>query len=79
MQFFILFKFKAKNKYPEIQLCMVGPDKDGTLTKCKHIAKQYKIAKNTFAAIDKKKWKTALKITRKAKDKNLHNLVNYLY
>jgi len=41
--------------------------------------KDFRIAKSTFEAIDKKKWKTALKLSKKAKDKSLYNLVNYLY
>ena len=41
--------------------------------------KDFKIAKAAFKAIDKKKWKTALKISKKAKDKSLHKLINYLY
>jgi glycosyltransferase involved in cell wall biosynthesis len=35
-----------KNKYPEINLCMVGPDKDGSLKDCKNIANEYDITKN---------------------------------
>ena len=41
--------------------------------------KDFNIAKSAFEAIDKKKWKTALKISKKAKDKSLYNLVSYLY
>ena len=41
--------------------------------------KDFKIAKSSFEAIDKKKWKKALKISKKSKDKTLYNLVNYLY
>lgn len=29
-----------KQKYPEVRLCMVGPDKDGSLQVCKELAKQ---------------------------------------
>ena len=41
--------------------------------------KDYKIAKNAFEAIDKKKWQTALKISKRSKDKTVYNLVNWLY
>ena len=41
--------------------------------------KDFKIAISAFEAIDKKKWKTALKISKKSRDKTLYNLVNYLY
>ncbi|MDC1476161.1 lytic transglycosylase domain-containing protein [Pelagibacteraceae bacterium] len=41
--------------------------------------KDFKIAKETFKAVDKRKWLTALKLAKKAKDKNLYNLINYLY
>ena len=41
--------------------------------------KDFKIAKSAFQAIDKKKWQTALKLSKKARDKSLYNLVNYLY
>ena len=41
--------------------------------------KDFKLAKKAFAAVDKRKWQTALKISRKAKDKIIFNLINYLY
>ncbi len=41
--------------------------------------KDYKIAKSAFEAIDKKKWQTALKISKRSKDKTVYNLVNWLY
>ena len=41
--------------------------------------KDYKIAKDTFAAIDKKKWQTALKLSKKARNRILYNLVSYLH
>jgi soluble lytic murein transglycosylase len=41
--------------------------------------KDFKIAKAAFKAIDKKKWKNALKLSKKAKDKTLYNLINWLY
>ena len=45
-------------KYPVAQLCMVGPDKDGSLESCKDLAKKLGILKNiTFAGIlSKEDW-----------------------
>jgi glycosyltransferase involved in cell wall biosynthesis len=34
---------KLKEKYPKAILCMVGPDKDGTLKKAKHLAKKLNV------------------------------------
>tara|TARA_B100000029_G_scaffold432527_1_gene444776 strand:+ start:548 stop:2767 length:2220 start_codon:yes stop_codon:yes gene_type:complete len=42
-------------------------------------SKDFKIAKSTFEAIENKKWKKAIKLSMKAKDKTLYNLVNWLY
>jgi soluble lytic murein transglycosylase len=41
--------------------------------------KDFKIAIAAFKSIEKKKWKTALKLSKKARDKTLYKLVNYLY
>tara|TARA_B100000959_G_scaffold272680_1_gene322325 strand:+ start:21 stop:2249 length:2229 start_codon:yes stop_codon:yes gene_type:complete len=41
--------------------------------------KDFKNAISAFEAIDKKKWKTALKLSKKSRDKTLYKLVNYLY
>jgi len=41
--------------------------------------KDFKIAKSAFESIDKKKWQTALKLSKKTRDKDLYNLINYLY
>ena len=38
--------------------------------------KDFKIAISVFEAIDKKKWQTAIKLSKKARDKTLYNLVN---
>ena len=43
------------------------------------IKKDFKIAKAAFKAIDKKKWQTAIKLSKKAKDKMVFKLVNWLY
>jgi len=41
--------------------------------------KDFKIAISAFNSIEKKKWQTAIKLSKKARDKTLYNLVNYLY
>ena len=41
--------------------------------------KDFKIAISAFKSIKKKKWNTALKLSKKSRDKTLYNLVNYLY
>ena len=41
--------------------------------------KDFKIAVSAFKSIEKKKWHTAMKLSKKARDKTLYNLVNYLY
>ena len=41
--------------------------------------KDFDIAKSAFEAVDKRKWKTALKISKKARDKTVYKIVNYLY
>ena len=47
-------------KYPDAQLCMVGPDKDGSLESCKQLAKELSIInKITFTGIiSKEQWIT---------------------
>ena len=41
--------------------------------------KDFELAKSVFDYIDKKKWETAIKISKKSRDKTLYNLVTYLY
>ena len=41
--------------------------------------KDFKIAKDVFDSIEKRKWINAIKLSKKAKDKKLYNLVNWLY
>jgi glycosyltransferase involved in cell wall biosynthesis len=46
---------KLKHKYPKAMLCMVGPDKDGTLLKAKQLAKKLKMMDSiTFTGVLKK-------------------------
>jgi len=66
--------------YPEEKPITVQKKVDKVLVKSTVLSKKdFKIAKSTFQAIDKKKWQTAMKLSKKAKDKTLYNLVNYLY
>jgi len=41
--------------------------------------KDFLVAKKTFDLIDKKKWKTAIKVSKKSKNKILYNLVRWLH
>jgi len=41
--------------------------------------KDFSIAKSAFEHIDKKKWKTAIKISKKSKDKDVFKLVSWLH
>jgi len=66
--------------YPEKKPIVVKKKIDKVIVKSSVFSKKdFKIAKSAFKALDKKKWQTALKISRKAKDKVLFDLVNYLY
>ena len=66
--------------YPQKKPVIVKKVIDKAVAKSKVLSKKdFKLAKSTFAAIDKKKWKTALKLSKKARDKTLYDLVNYLY
>ena len=66
--------------YPKKKPLIVTKKVDKVIAKSKVFSKKdFKIAKNTFDAIEKNKWKKALKLSKKAKDKTLYNLVNWLY
>ena len=66
--------------YPKKKPILVKKKIDKTVSKSQILSKKdFKIAKNAFEHIDKKKWQTALKISKKARDKSLYNLINYLY
>jgi len=66
--------------YPQKKPILVQKKKDKALAKSEILSKKdYQIAKKTFKSIKEKKWLTALKLSRKAKDKTLFQLVNYLY
>ena len=66
--------------YPEKKPLVFKKKVDKALAKSNVLSKRdFKIAKKAFEAIDNKKWKTALKISKKARDKRLYDLINYLY
>ena len=66
--------------YPEKKPLIVKKKIDKAVAKSKILSKNdFKIAKSIFQSIEKKKWQTALKLSKKVKDKNLYNLVNWLY
>ncbi len=43
-------------QYPEAELCMVGPEKDGTMKKCKAYTEKYKLPVNFPGKLKKKEW-----------------------
>ncbi len=66
--------------YPQKKPIIVKKTVTKTIIKSEILSKKdFKIAKEAFEAIDQKKWKTAIKLSQKAKDKNLRNLINWLY
>jgi len=66
--------------YPEKKPVIFKPKVNKAVTKSSILSKKdFKLAKQAFDAIEKKKWLTAIKISKKAKDKTLYNLINYLY
>ena len=68
------------NIYPKKKPIIVKKKIEKITVKSEVLSKKdFKIARSVFEAIDKKKWQTALKLSKKAKDKSLYKLVNYLY
>ena len=66
--------------YPKKKPVLVQKRVDKVIPKSSILSKKdFAIAKKVFAAIDNKKWQTAIKLSKKAKDKTLYKLVNYLY
>jgi soluble lytic murein transglycosylase len=66
--------------YPEKKPLIVKKKVDKTVTKSTILSKKdFKLAKAAFKAIEKRKWKTAIKLSKKAKDKTLFKLVYWLY
>jgi len=65
---------------PKKKPILVKKEIDKALAKSSILSKKdFKIAKAIFNSIDKDKWKTALKLSQKTRDKDLYNLVNWLY
>ena len=66
--------------YPENKPLIYKKPIDKALAKSSILSKNdFKIAKATFKAIDQRKWQTAIKLSKKAKDKTLFKLVYWLY
>ena len=66
--------------YPKKKPILVQKKIDKIVVKSNVLSKKdFKIAKRAFENISKKKWQTALKISKKARDSSLYNLINYLY
>lgn len=47
---------ELKKEYPQAELCMVGPDKDGTLLKIKALAKKKKLNVKFTGKLSKQEW-----------------------
>jgi glycosyltransferase involved in cell wall biosynthesis len=47
---------KLKEEYPDVSLCMVGPDKDGSLEQTKVLADELKVDLKTTGKLPKKEW-----------------------
>jgi len=66
--------------YPRKKPVLVVKKSEKKTIKSKVLSKRdFKIATQIFKAIEKKKWKKALNLSKKSRDKTLYNLVNYLY
>ena len=74
---------KVKGKvfiYPEKKPIIFQKKIDKAVTKSTILSrKDFNIAKAAFEAIDKKKWQTAIKLSKKSKDKMVFKLVYWLY
>ncbi|RZO49802.1 MAG: lytic transglycosylase domain-containing protein [Candidatus Pelagibacterales bacterium] len=66
--------------YPQKKPIVFKKSIDKTVSKSLILSKNdFKIAKEVFKAIDKKKWQTAIKLSKKSKDKSLFKLVYWIY
>ena len=74
---------KAKEEifiYPEKKPSIIKKRVDKTVVKSTILSKKdFKLAKAAFKAIDKRKWQTAIKLSKKAKNKTLFKLIYWLY
>ena len=66
--------------YPEKKPIIVKKVIDKAIKESLIISKKdFKLAKAIFVAIDKKKWDTAINLSKKSRDKTLYKLVKWLY
>ena len=66
--------------YPEKKPLVFKKKIDKAMAKSKILSKNdFKTAKAAFKAVDKKKWQTAIKLSKKSKDKMVFKMVNWLY
>jgi len=66
--------------YPKKKPLVVKKTIDKVIKKSAVLSKKdFKIAKTVFDLIKKKKWKAAIKLSKKSRDETLYNLVNYLH
>jgi hypothetical protein len=66
--------------YPQNKPLVFQKKIDKAIAKSTLLTKSdFKIAKAAFEAVDKKKWQTAIKLSKKAKDKMVFKLVYWLY
>jgi len=66
--------------YPQKKPLIFQKKVDKAVTKSTILSKKdFKIANAVFKAVDKKKWQTAIKLSKKAKDKMIFKLVYWLY
>jgi len=66
--------------YPQKKPILVKKVIDKTATKSAILSSSdFKIAKTAFAAVKKKQWQTAIKLSKKAKNKMVFKTVNWLY
>ena len=68
------------NIYPQKKPIIVHKKIDKAVAKSKLLSKSdFKIAKAAFEAVDKRKWKTAIKTSKRAKDKMIFKTIYWLY
>ena len=66
--------------YPEKKPIIVQKKIEKAAIKSEILSKRdFQIAKSAFEFVDKKKWKKAIKLSKKSRNKTLYNLINYLY
>ena len=66
--------------YPKKKPIIVQKKIDKAVIKSTILSKKdFQIAKSAFKEIENKRWQTALKLSKKARDKTVFELINYLY